>query len=325
MAMRRIAVMTSGGDAPGMNAALRAVVRGALAKGMDVEGIRDGFHGLVEPKIERMTSRSVGGIIRLGGTILQTSRCPEFCTPEGQKTAMDNLAVAGIGGLVVIGGDGSLRGALELHKHGFPVVGVPASIDNDIGGTELSIGTDTALNTILDAVDKIKDTATAHRRAFIVEVMGRRHGYLALIAGIAGGAEMIILPSTPIDHKTIGDKVKEAFDHGKPHYIIIIAEGASMDGKIGRDELYRAVLDAGFEPRVTVLGHVQRGGSPTAVDRILGTRLGYAAIEVLTAGQSGVMIGLEAGRTVAVPLETALATPPVLDEEMMALSGPLAT
>jgi len=321
--MEQIAVMTSGGDAPGMNAAIRAVVRCAIAKGAAITGVRQGFRGMLDAKFEPMTSRSVGGIIRMGGTILQTARCEEFQTDEGRSKALTNLHAAGIQGMVVIGGDGSLHGALELHRLGFPTVGVPASIDNDIGATELSIGVDTALNTILDALDKIKDTASAHNRAFIIEVMGRRHGYLALVAGIAGGAELIVLPNTPIRKDAISRMVKESFDQGKPHCIIVIAEGATMDGKTGRENVFQAVMEAGFEPRVTVLGHVQRGGSPTVTDRILGTRFGAAAVEALMAGKSGVMVGIQNCCMTTVPLESALAMQPVMSEDLVALAEPL--
>jgi len=322
--MERIAVMTSGGDAPGMNAAVRAVVRCALDKGLDIFGIRAGFQGLLDSKFEPMNSRSVGGIIRTGGTILQSARCDEFRSSVGQMKSLENLKAAGIEGLVVIGGDGSLRGALALHKLGFPTVGVPASIDNDIGGTELSIGTDTALNTIIDALDKIKDTATAHRRAFIVEVMGRRHGYLALASGIAGGAELIVLPRTRIDKQDTARLAREAFERGKPHFIVVIAEGASTERRTGRDDVHEAILLAGFEVRMTVLGHVQRGGSPSVTDRILGTRLGAEAVELLAAGQSGVMVGIQGGKIISSPFETVLSTPPILNEGLVALAEPLA-
>ncbi len=322
--MKRIAVLTSGGDSPGMNAAVRAVVRYGIANSVQVFGVRQGYLGLLEGRFEEMNSRSVGGIIRTGGTILQTARCEEFLEDWGQKKALANLEERGIDGLVVIGGDGSLRGALALHKLGYPTVGIPASIDNDISHTELSIGTDTALNTILDALDKIKDTASSHRRAFIIEVMGRRHGYLALAAGIAGGAEWIVLPNAKIEPEKIAQDVHDAFSRGKPHYIIILAEGANFDGKTGSEDIKNALLASGIEPRVTVLGHVQRGGSPTLTDRLLGTRLGAAAAKEVIEGKSGVMAALQGNSIVSVCLETVLSSSPSLDPNLLQIAEPMA-
>jgi 6-phosphofructokinase 1 len=271
-----------------------------------------------------MDSRSVGGIIRSGGTILMSARSEEFKAPEGQAKALNVLRGWDIDGLVVIGGDGSLRGAAALHDQGFPVVGAPASIDNDIPGTEMSIGVDTALNTILDAMDKIKDTASAHQRAFVIEVMGREHGYLALMAGIAGGAELVVLPRTKIDKDWIIQEVKSAFLRGKPHFIIVAAEGASTPEKGITQLLSEYVLESGHDIRSTVLGHVQRGGSPSCYDRILGTRLGAAAVDNLLAGNLGVMVGVKAGEIVAVDLADVLSGRPVLNEEALKLAEPLA-
>ena len=317
--------MTSGGDAPGMNACVRAVVRSGIAAGANVLGIRRGFTGLMNNDIIEMDSRSVGGIIRQGGTMLMSARAPEFATDEGQQRALETLAAWGVEGVVVIGGDGSLHGALALHQQGMPVIGVPASIDNDIGCTEMAIGVDTALNTILDAVDKIKDTASAHQRAFLIEVMGRRHGYLALMSGIVGGAELVILPNTKIDPPAIAREVRSAFLRGKPHFIIIVAEGAEMEGgESVTTMICRTIAEGGYDPRVTVLGHVQRGGSPSAFDRLLGTRFGGGAVERLLAGESGKMTALQADRIVTVDLETALQTPPQLEEDILRLAGPLA-
>jgi len=323
--MKRIAVMTSGGDAPGMNACVRAVVRYGLDAGVSVLGIQRGFAGLINNDVIEMDSRDVGGIIRLGGTILKSARALEFETEEGQQRALETISAWSIEGVVVIGGDGSLTGARVLHEHGVPVVGVPASIDNDIGCTEMAIGVDTALNTILDAVDKIKDTASAHQRAFIIEVMGRSHGYLALMAGVAGGAELIILPNTKIDPASISKEVRTAFLRGKPHFITIVAEGARMEG-VGSVtlEIAHIISDAGFDPRVTVLGHVQRGGSPTAFDRLLGTRFGATAVERLFSGESGTMTCLHADRILTVPIDEALKTPAHLKEDILALTRPLA-
>lgn len=317
--------MTSGGDAPGMNACVRAVVRYGLGAGASVFGIRRGFSGIMNNDIIEMDSRSVGGIVRLGGTMLMTARAEEFKTEEGQKRAAETLAAWGIGGVVVIGGDGSLHGAKILHDLGVPVIGVPASIDNDIGCTEMAIGVDTALNTILDAIDKIKDTASAHQRAFVIEVMGRSHGYIALMSGVAGGAEVIVLPNSKIDSAKICKDVRSAFLRGKPHFIIVVAEGAHKNCSENVTSLISCAIEqAGYEPRVTVLGHVQRGGSPTAFDRLLGTRLGAAAVDTLLSGESGKMMCLNAGRVVAVDFDQALNTPPQLREDILKLSTPLA-
>lgn len=322
--MKRIAVLTSGGDAPGMNACVRAVVRYGIAAGADVYGIKRGYAGLMANDIEELDSRSVAGSIRQGGTILMSARSMEFKTPEGQQKALGVLRGWGIEGLVVIGGDGSLGGAMALHKLGFPVVGVPASIDNDIRGTEMAIGVDTALNTILDAMDKIKDTASAHQRAFIIEVMGRQHGYLALMAGIAGGAEMVVVPDTCVDKELVIQEVRSAFLRGKPHFIIVAAEGASTPEKSITQLLTEYICEAGHEARSTVLGHVQRGGSPTCFDRLLGTRFGAAAVDALMSGNTGVMVALKQGQMITVELGTVLSGHPELSPEVLRLSEPLA-
>lgn len=302
--MKRIGVLTSGGDAPGMNACIRAVVRTALAHGLETVGIRRGYAGLMEGDTEVLTSRAVGGIARWGGTVIETARAPEFLAVEGQQRGLETIRRLGIDALVVIGGDGSLRGALELTRLGVRCVGVPGSIDNDISSTETSIGVDTAMNTILDAIDKIKDTASSHRRAFVIEVMGRRSGYLALAAGVAGGAEMVIYPECPQSMDDIIFEMTQARERGKPHFIIVVAEGATPKAQEICDTLTSA--SSGFEARLTVLGHVQRGGSPTAADRLLATKLGAGAVEALIAGRSGVMVGLQATQTVMFPLEQVL-------------------
>jgi len=321
--MKKLAVLTSGGDAPGMNACVRAVVRYGIAAGANVYGIKRGYAGLMNNEIEELDSRSVAGIVRQGGTLLMSARSMEFKTPEGQAKGLDVLRGWGIEGLVVIGGDGSLHGAQALNRLGFPVIGVPASIDNDICGTEMAIGVDTALNTILDAMDKIKDTASAHQRAFIIEVMGRAHGYLALMAGIAGGAELVVLPRTELDKDLIVHEVKSAFLRGKPHFIIIAAEGASTPEKGITQLLSEYVLEAGHEARATVLGHVQRGGSPTCFDRLLGTRFGAAAVDNLMAGKTGVMVGLQGTEIVTVSIDEVLAGHPELSAETLRLAEPL--
>ncbi len=299
--MKRIAVMTSGGDAPGMNAAIRAVVRSAVANGIEVYGIRQAYSGLLAGDFERLTNREVSGILQRGGTILQTARNEEFKTPQGQRRGLRRLNEHGIEGLVCIGGDGSLRGAMALHKLGVPVVGVPGSIDNDIWGTNMSIGVDTALNTILDALDRLRDTASSHERAFLIEVMGRNCGYLALMGGILGGAEMTIIPEKDTSLEEVAARLEDSYLRGKNHAIAVIAEGAKP--KIQELAQFLEGRSVGFEVRITILGHVQRGGSPSAFDRLLATRLGVKAVECLINGTSGVMVGLSGREIEPVPLE----------------------
>lgn len=299
--MKRIAVMTSGGDAPGMNAALRAVVRAALAKGIEVYGIRQAYSGLLAGDFERLTNREVSGILQRGGTILQTARNDEFRTPRGQQKGLRRLNEHGIEGLVCIGGDGSLRGAMALHNLGIKVVGIPGSIDNDIYGTDMSIGVDTALNTILDSLDRLRDTATSHERAFLIEVMGRNCGYLALVGGVLGGAELTLIPEKQLDLEEVGGRLEDAYMRGKNHAIAVIAEGARPN--IHEVAKFLEERRIGFEVRITILGHIQRGGSPTAFDRLLASRMGIKAIELLHSGISGVMVGLSGQEIVPVPLE----------------------
>ncbi|GAB4518677.1 MAG: 6-phosphofructokinase [Anaerolineae bacterium] len=299
--MKRIAVMTSGGDAPGMNAAIRAVVRTGLQHNIEVYGIRQAYAGLLNGDMSLMTSRAVSGILQRGGTILQTARNEEFKTPQGQRKALRRLNEEEIDGVIVIGGDGSLRGGMALTKLGIKVVGVPASIDNDIWGTNMSIGVDTALNTILDALDRLRDTATSHNRAFLIEVMGRNSGYLALMGGILGGAEVVITPEKEVSMEEIAQQMEDAYLRGKSHAICVIAEGAPYRTADLADYLNQQHL--GFEIRLTILGHIQRGGSPTAFDRLLATRMGVAAVERILNGESGIMVGLEGRDIVSVPLE----------------------
>ena len=313
--MKSIGVLTSGGDAPGMNACIRAVVRRGRSLDMEVWGIRRGYKGLIAGDMKKLDRRDVGGIIQKGGTVLQTARCEEFKTPKGVREGLRNLNERGIEGLVVIGGDGSMRGAYALHKEGFPVVGVPASIDNDIPGTDIAIGVDTALNTVLLAVDRIKDTASSHGRAFLIEVMGRNCGYLALMGGLAGGAEAVLIPEREIPLERIAQIVEEAYVKGKPHAIIIIAEGARL--KTSQVAAYLEKDEVGFEVRTTILGHIQRGGSPTAFDRILATRLGVAAVEALARGEAGVMVGLVKGDVAYVPLEEVARGSRTLEDERL--------
>lgn len=298
--MKRIAVMTSGGDAPGMNAAIRAVVRAGLDKNVEVYGIRQAYQGLISGDIALLTSREVSGILQRGGTILQTARNEEFKTLHGQRKAQRRLSEREIEGVIVIGGDGSLRGALKLHKMGIPAVGVPASIDNDIWGTDTSIGVDTALNTILDAVDRLRDTATSHNRAFIIEVMGHDCGYLAVMGGILGGAEIVVTPENGVTMSEIASSLEAAYIRGKSHAIAILAEGAPYHVT----ELTRFLEQnyIGFEIRLTILGHTQRGGSPTAFDRLLASRMGVYAVDLLLRGESGVMVARVGRNQESMPL-----------------------
>jgi len=299
--MKRVAVMTSGGDAPGMNAAIRAVVRTALQHNIEVYGIRQAYTGLLNGDISLMTSREVSGILQRGGTILQTARNEEFKTPQGQRKALRRLNEQNIEGIIVIGGDGSLRGAQALNNMGVKVMGIPASIDNDIWGTSMSIGVDTALNTILDALDRLRDTATSHNRAFVIEVMGRNSGYLALMGAILGGAEVVITPEHNTSMDDVASQLEDAYVRGKSHAIAVIAEGAPY--KTTDLVEYLQSKHLGFEIRITILGHIQRGGSPSAFDRLLATRLGTMAVEQLLEGESGKMVGLD-GRDITMrPLE----------------------
>ena len=318
--MKRIGVLTSGGDNPGLNPCIRAVVRAGLYQGLEVMGIRRGYAGLVDGEIKDMDARSVGGIIGYGGTILGTARCPEFYEPQGRREALRSLNRFGIDGLVVIGGNGSLTGALELWRLGFPVVGVPSTIDNDVNGTDISIGVDTALNTILDAVDKIKDTASSHNRAFLIETMGRHSGYLAVVSGIAGGAELVLCPEEETTFDEVVQTIEDAYIRGKSHCIIIVAEG----WRPGTQELVSYLRERqdtlGFSVRVTQLGHVQRGGAASAFDRILATRLGTAAVRALIAGNTGNMVGWVKSTITLTPLEEAVAFDKQLSPELFELA-----
>ncbi len=301
--MKRLGVLTSGGDAPGTNACIRAAVRTALSHSLEVIGIRRGYAGLMEGEVEPLHGRFVGGISHRGGTILQTARTEKFKTVAGQQQALRTLHKHNIDGLVIIGGDGSLRGALRLHQEGFPLAGVPATIDNDVCFTDMALGVDTAMNTALRAIDKIKDTATSHRRAFLVETMGRDSGYLALMVGMATAAEAIVIPEVPTSCEEILELMKDAYGKGKAHFIIVIAEGAEPDCHTIGEYLRDREQELGFGVRTSILGHIQRGGSPTAFDRLLGTRLGAAAVEQLVQGSQGRMVGLIGNQVVATDLE----------------------
>ncbi len=292
--MKRIAVLTSGGDCSGMNATVRAVVRAGLASGLEVIGIQKGFQGLIDRRYEMMTTKSVSNVIQRGGTFLQSARCKEMRTASGLRLASENLKGLGVEGLVVIGGDGSLQGAHAIHRQGVPVIGIPASIDNDIPFTDVSLGVDTALNNIIRAVDNLKDTASSHNRAFVVEIMGRNCGYLTVVATIAAGAEYSLIPEEPYDLDHLCDGLRRRYQEGRNNSIIMVAEGA---GKA--EDIANQIKDRiGFETRVIVLGHYQRGGSPSVFDRLLGARFGQAAVEHLSSGEGGKMIGLQGSSVV---------------------------
>jgi 6-phosphofructokinase 1 len=301
MIMQRIAILSSGGDAPGINPCIRASARTALDMGVEVIGIQEGFDGLVRGEMIPLSARDVGGILQRGGTFLRTARCPEFKELKVQRKALRELNESRIDGLIVIGGDGSLRGAHALAQHNFPVIGVPASIDNDIWGTDMSIGVDTAANTIMGAIDKLRDTASSHQRSFLIETMGRNCGYLALFAGVVCGAEMILIPEKEVAINEIAEMVEEAYARGKSHCIIVVAEGSSL--KVQEIAKYLDKHEVGFETRVTILGHVCRGGSPSAFDRMLATRMGVKAAEVLLAGETDLMIGLSGRDIITAALE----------------------
>src|SRR5438105_4281305 len=300
--MKKIALLTSGGDAPGMNAAVRAVVRGALAHGWEVFGVRNGYAGLLGDLFHALAARDVGGIIQSGGPVLGSARCPEFAEPAGRTQALGHLGDRSIDALVVIGGNGSQSGSASLAREGFPVVGVPSTIDNDLYGNDVSIGCDTAINITLEAIDRLRTTASSHQRAFAVETMGRNCGYIALMSGIAGGAEVIALPESELKPAEVAERLRAAYQRGKTHALAVIAEGAKC-GVRELMEYYGAHRhDIGFDLRVTRLGHVVRGGIPTAADRVLATRLGAAAVETLSQGKHGVLVGIIKGDVAVTPL-----------------------
>lgn len=297
--MKRIAVLTSGGDAPGMNAAIRAVVRKAISEGIEVYGINHGYAGMVAGDIFPLTSASVGDKIGRGGTFLYSARYPEFAQVEGQLGGIEQLKKFGIEGVVVIGGDGSYHGAMRLTEHGFPAVGLPGTIDNDIVGTDFTIGFDTAVSTVVDALDKIRDTSSSHNRTFVVEVMGRNAGDIALNAGIAAGADDICIPEKEFKFENVVNNINKGYEKGKNHHIIVLAEGV-MTG----EEFATKLKEAGYKGdlRVSVLGHIQRGGSPTARDRVLASRMGARAVELLRDGIGGVAVGIRNEELVESPI-----------------------
>ena len=318
--MKRIAVLTSGGDAPGMNAAIRAVTRTGLSYGWEVYGVSLGYSGLISGKFTQFGARDVGGIIQRGGTILGSARSLEFKTHEGQVKALRNLNQQGIDALVVIGGNGSQTGANALAELGFPVVGVASTIDNDLYGSEMSIGVDTALNIALEAIDRLKITASSHQRAFMIEVMGRNCGYLALMSGIAGGAEAIVVPEIELDPESLAQKLSNSYEHGKAHAIIVVAEGAKYNAAKLTEYFDTHHERLGFDIRSTILGHVQRGGNPSAFDRILASRLGAAATESIANNQFGVLMGLNKGEITPTPLKDVVANKKQLDMKLFSLA-----
>jgi 6-phosphofructokinase 1 len=322
--MKRIGVLTSGGDAPGMNAAIRAVTRCGLAQGWEVFGIRQGYAGLIAGDVVPLSARGVGGLIQQGGTMLGSARCPEFRTPEGRQQALEQLRRLDIEAVVVIGGNGSQAGSLALSQLDFPVVGVASTIDNDLAGSDITLGVNTALDIALEAIDRLKVTASSHHRAFLVEVMGRDCGYLALTAAIAGGAEAVILPEVEVDPDAVAAELRASYERGKAHALVVVAEGARYNAEGLAAYFKEHYARLAFDLRVTILGHVQRGGAPTAFDRLLGSRLGAGAVEALARGESGVLVGLLRGRIATTPLETVVATKKELDPSLIALAEVLA-
>ncbi|HCV43813.1 MAG TPA: 6-phosphofructokinase [Bacteroidetes bacterium] len=318
--MKRIAVLTSGGDAPGMNAAIRAVTRCALEQGWEVFGVQRGYAGLVSGNFQEFNARSVGGIIQQGGTILGSARCLEFQTEEGRMAALRELRQRDITGLVVIGGNGSQTGAFALSQMGVSVVGVASTIDNDLVGSDITIGVDTALNIALEAIDRLKITASSHMRAFLVEVMGRKCGYLALMTAIAGGAEVVVVPEIETTPEQVAQGLRAAYERGKAHALVVVAEGAKYNAEALVSYFKEHSARVGFDLRSTTLGHVQRGGAPTAYDRILATRLGAGAIAALANGEESALVGMLKGAVTATPLSEVVGVQKPIDPELLLLA-----
>ena len=318
--MKRIAVLTSGGDAPGMNAAIRAVVRTGLDAGVDVFGVQNGYAGAIAGEIRYLSQRDVGGIMQLGGTFLGSARCQAFHTREGRQTAIENLTKREIEALVVIGGNGSQTGSHALWDMGFPVIGVASTIDNDLEGSDVTIGVDTAINVALEAIDRLKVTATSHRRAFLVEVMGRECGYVALMAAIAGGAEVVVIPEHEVTPEEVAQELRAAYDRGKSHALVVVAEGAQNNARRLIQHFDDNPEATGFHLRATILGHVQRGADPTAADRLLATRLGEGAVRALLRGEQGVLVGLRGNHVVATPLDEIVDRQKPIDLELFDLA-----
>ena len=321
--MKQIAVLTSGGDAPGMNAAIRAVTRTGIQKGWKVFGVRDGYQGLIEGKMSEMDGRDVSGIIQRGGTFLGSARCEEFKAEAGRWEAIRSLNENEIDGLVVIGGNGSQTGSYNLFKMGFPVVGVASTIDNDLVGSDISIGVDTALNIALEAIDRLKVTGSSHQRAFLIEVMGKNCGYLALMSAIAGGAETVVIPEVETDPEEIAHILGQAYERGKSHAIVVVAEGAKYNATKLAEFFEKHQERIGFALRVSILGHIQRGGTPSASDRILASRLGAGAVDCLDRGETGVLVGWVNGKVQTTPLEEVVGKNKQIDLELFELARKL--
>lgn len=322
--MTRVAVLTSGGDAPGMNAAIRAAVRSGVALGIEMFGVRHGYTGLIAGDFIALGARDVGGIIELGGTMLGTSRCAAFLTAEGQETAVRQLAQRDISGLVIVGGNGSQMGAYALSKREVAVVGVASTIDNDLAGSDITLGATTALGIALESIDRLRVTASAHGRVFLVEVMGRTCGYLALMAGIAGGAEAIAIPEAEQSPEHIAVTIQDAYQRGKSHAIVVVAEGARYDADALAKHFAEHAERLRFELRVTKLGHVQRGGAPCAFDRLSASLLGAAAVERIEAKQHGVLLGIVGGDLAATPLAEVTQARKPLEPQWLRLARMLA-
>ena len=321
--MKRIAVLTSGGDAPGMNAAIRAVVRRGIATGWEVCGVKHGYSGLIAGNISVLGNRDVGGIMQLGGTILGSARCPEFETVDGRILAIRKLNQNNIDALVVIGGNGSQSGAHALYKMGFPTIGIASTIDNDLAGSEITIGVDTALNIALEAIDRLKVTASSHNRAFLLEVMGRKCGYLALMSGIAGGAEAIVIPEYETQPEEIAEIIRLSYERGKPHALVVVAEGAAYNAEGMMKYFTEHSERLGFDVRATTLGHVQRGGTPSAYDRLLATRLGTGAVDFLAQGVKGQLVGMVKSQVISTPYEEVTGVKKVLDPALLDMAESL--
>ncbi|MFP3879808.1 MAG: ATP-dependent 6-phosphofructokinase [Dehalococcoidia bacterium] len=324
MIVKRVAVLTSGGDAPGMNAAIRSAVRTGLDKGWEMCGIRHGYRGLISGDIVHLGARDVGGIIEHGGTFLHSARCPEFETEDGQVKGLNVLQQHNIDALLVIGGDGSQAGAYKLSQMGYPVIGIASTIDNDLYGSDISIGVNTALSIALESIDRLRTTASSLDRAFVVEVMGREHGYLALVSGIAGGAEYIVIPEKPCDPEEVAEEIRALYQKGKANAILIVAEGAKYNAEALAQYFREHHERLGFELRITRLGHVQRGGIPSVFDRLLGTRLAASAIEYLDQGKHGILAGLFGDEVRATPLSEVVASKKELDMSLLKLARILA-
>lgn len=325
----KIGVLTSGGDAPGMNAAIRAIVRKALHHDCKVYGVKRGYAGLLNGEIVPMNSRSVGDILQRGGTILKSARCLEFKTPEGLAKAKEQMDKMGLTGLIVLGGDGSFRGAQDLNKMGYQTVGIPATIDNDIGCTDYSIGFDTAVNTVLDAINKIRDTASSHNRVYVIEVMGKNAGFIALSAGLTGGAEAVLIPEVKPDLDALCKQISKSIKRGKTHSIILVAEGLLGDpldveqssgfivGKYVREK-------TGADTRITVLGHIQRGGTPSFFDRKIATLMGSKAVDLILSGQTEKMVGFKNNRIEVFDINDAIRSRNQIDLQELELTNIMA-